>query len=42
MMLRKAAQLDPHDTQIRRQLAGVITLNLVHSLQEPRKYESPK
>ena len=38
--LRKAAQLAPNDASIRRQLAAVITLNLVHNLQEaPRKYE---
>ena len=38
-MLRQAAQLDPNDTMIRRQLAGVIALNLVHNLQEPKNHE---
>jgi len=38
-MLRRAAQLDPNDTLIRRQLAGVIALNLVHNLQEPKNHE---
>ncbi len=37
-MLRQAASLAPDDTSIRRQLAAVVTLNLVHNLQEaPRK-----
>lgn len=38
-MLRQAAQLDPNDNMIRRQLAGVIALNLVHNLQEPKNHE---
>ncbi|MCJ7695122.1 MAG: tetratricopeptide repeat protein [Anaerolineaceae bacterium] len=42
IMLRNAAQLAPNDTSIRRQLAGVIALNLVHNLQEPRNYEHYK
>ncbi len=37
IMLRKAAQIEPGDALIRRQLAGVVALNLVHNLQEPRK-----
>ena len=38
-LLRQAAQLDPNDNMIRRQLAGVIALNLVHNLQEPKNHE---
>ena len=33
-MLRQAAQLAPKDTSVRRQLAAVVALNLVHNLQE--------
>ena len=33
-MLRQAAQLAPKDASIRRQLAAVVALNLVHNLQE--------
>lgn len=39
-MLRTAATLAPMETSIRRQLASVITLNLVNTLQEaPNRYE---
>lgn len=31
IMLRKAADLDPHDVSIQRKLAAVVTLNLVHN-----------
>ena len=34
VMLRQAAQLAPKDTSVRRQLAAVVALNLVHNLQE--------
>ena len=33
-MLRKAARLAPDDTRIRRQLSGLIALNLVHNAEE--------
>ncbi|MFH1446676.1 MAG: tetratricopeptide repeat protein, partial [Chloroflexota bacterium] len=33
-MLRQAAQLAPKDASVRRQLAAVVALNLVHNLQE--------
>ena len=33
MMLRKASQLNPNDISIQRQLAAIVTLNLVHNPQ---------
>jgi hypothetical protein len=33
-MLRQAAELAPEDLNIRRQLAAIIALNLVHNAQE--------
>lgn len=36
-MFRKAASLSPEDTNIRRQLAAVVTLNLVHNIQENKR-----
>ena len=33
-MMRRAAQLAPHDVNIRRQLGAIVALNLVHNSQE--------
>ena len=39
-MLRKASERNPKDTNIRRQLAAVIALNLVHGSQEARVHDN--